>query len=229
MSVNPYLDEFLAIMQPAPLEEYLFEHWVERPEYDIMHCKDNDLPYKSPFAAREELCRRYAWAVPDEAALNAIAALGMPVVEIGAGLGYWRSLLEGMDVEGNAFDREPGDNHWCKGTPFTQVHCGDHRALFPIKDENHALMLCWPPMSEMAAKCVETFKGNTVIYIGEDIGGCTADGKFFELLTGETPGDVDADGDWQDGQKVAVPWEETASIDIPQWRGLHDYLRIWRR
>jgi hypothetical protein len=231
---NPYLDEFLKVMRPATPSRYMFARWVERPGYDILHCEKNGLPYKSAFAVRTELVKRYAWAVPDQQALDAIAALDMPVVEVGAGLGYWRSLLEAMGVEGMAFDQAPGKNDYCDGEPFTQVYPGDHRVLEHFArwhGEHHALMLCWPPpaSSTMASDCVEAFKGDTLIYIGESASGCTADHRFFELLTGEAYGAYDDGGDWVDGVDVETCWQKVASVDIPHWPGIHDYLTVWRR
>ena len=39
--------------------------------------------------ARTWACREYAYAVPGDDALNALAALDRPIVEAGAGIGYW--------------------------------------------------------------------------------------------------------------------------------------------
>jgi hypothetical protein len=230
---NPYMDEFLKVMQPAPIGERVFERWVERPEYDILNYGPGEYHrYKSAFVVRAGLVKRYAWAVPDQRALDAIAALDVPVVEVGAGLGYWRSLLEAVGVEGMAFDQEPGGNHYCEGEPFAQVYPGDHRVLERFArrhGEHHALMLCWPPMSSMASDCVEAFKGDTLIYVGEGGGGRTADHRFFELVTGEVRGAYDDGDDWVDGVNVETCWQEITSVDIPQWPGIRDYLTVWRR
>ena len=47
----------------------------------------------------DALRRRYAWAIPDERALRVLAHYG-PVVEIGAGKGYWCALLRARGVVG---------------------------------------------------------------------------------------------------------------------------------
>lgn len=216
---NPYLDEFLRVMRP--IGERQFARWVELPEYDILWCRDNGRPYKSAFVARSELCRRFAWAVPNAGALDTIAALGVPVVEIGAGTGYWASLLAALGVSICAFDEAPGRNRYCDHEPYTLVSPGDHRALEHARwnGENHALLLCWPPMSPMASECVEAFKGDTLIYIGEGMGGCCANDEFFQLVTGETRSGYDDDCEWIEG----------TAVDIPQWPGLHDYLTVYRR
>ena len=61
---------------------------------------------------RDELVKKYAWAVPTEASIEAIAALG-PIVEVGAGTGYWAWLLRQVGATVEAYDVAPGDNHWC--------------------------------------------------------------------------------------------------------------------
>jgi hypothetical protein len=231
---NPYLDEFLKVMQPAPVGERRFESWVARPEYDILNYPaPRREGYKSAFTRRSGLVQRFAWAVPDLQALRAIAELERPVVEIGAGTGCWAHLLAALGVSITAFDEAPGHNHYCDHAPYTQVYPGDHRVLEHVTrwshGDSHALLLCWPPMLSMASECVEAFKGDTLIYVGEGCGGCTADDRFFELVTGESRGGYDEDGEWIEGADVVTGWEETASVAIPQWSGIRDYLTVWRR
>ena len=50
-------------------------------------------------AVRRDSARRYAWAIPNDEALDAMVALG-PIVELGAGRGYWGALLaeRGADI-----------------------------------------------------------------------------------------------------------------------------------
>jgi hypothetical protein len=53
--------------------------------------------------AGEELHRKYAWAIPDARALRIIKHFA-PVVEMGAGTGYWCSLLRESGVDIVAYD-----------------------------------------------------------------------------------------------------------------------------
>ena len=55
---------------------------------------------------RYELVHKYAWGVPNDEALAAIADLNTPVVELGAGTGYWSYLLEAAGVEVLPLDLE---------------------------------------------------------------------------------------------------------------------------
>lgn len=167
--------------------------------------------------ARDALVARYAWAIPDNDALALIARYA-PVIEIGAGTGYWALLLRERGVDVLAYDIEPPTtdahansyhrNELAVGTAWTEVLPGgpDMAAAHPER----ALFLCWPPYDEpMAAQCVRAYTGDTLIYIGEMAGGCTGDDDFHTLL--------------------ATEWEERGRRWLPQWRGIHDGLFIYTR
>jgi hypothetical protein len=164
------------------------------------------------FMLRTKLARRYAFAVPSPDALACIARYG-PILQIGAGTGYWALLLRrdyGVDIR--AYDARPPRagrrNAYGFSRTYAPVLRGGVRqaARFP----DRTLFLCWPPLgSSMAANCLTRYTGSTVIVIGEDAGGCTANDRFFELLDQE--------------------WTEIETIDLPQWEGIHDDLRVFRR
>lgn len=130
---------------------------------------------------------------------------------MGAGNGYWASLLKEAGADILAFDYAPPrtqKNFWFKKTnEFGEVKFGQSRLLRKYPDRT--LFLCWPPMSEMASQCLENWKGKHLIYIGESCGGCTANDDFFEQLERD--------------------FEEIESLDIPQWPGIHDTLTIHQR
>lgn len=162
---------------------------------------------------RRALVGQYAWAVPDKAALDLLARVG-PIVEIGAGAGYWAWLLRKRGVDVVAYDAEPPRrgseiNNWHKDTPtWTVVDRGGAGSA-----ANHAdrtLLLCWPPYDDpMAADALKAFAGRRVVFVGESEGGCTANDEFFELL--------DRDFDC------------AADVEIPQFDGMHDRLSLWER
>lgn len=162
------------------------------------------------YTARFHLTTRCTYAVPNTEAIMAIAELQMPVVEIGAGNGYWAWMLEQAGVDVVAFDTAiyDKDNHWCKCDHWTKVLFGGHERLPERSD--HALILCWPTYSDpMAIDCLHAYSGDHLIYIGESEGGCCADDEFFSVLENK--------------------WEMVREIEIPQWPGLHDSLTIYRR
>lgn len=163
--------------------------------------------------ARDHLVERFAWAVPTDEAIETIAELS-PVVEIGAGTGYWAWLLEQVGCEVVAFDAAPDGSIEAVGDHWTTVYPGDHRVLTEVprlwRWSEHSLLLCWPPYSDpMALDCLRTFRGNTIAYVGEPEGGCCATDEFFAALD--------------------QGWEVVREVDLPQWPTLHDCLTIYRK
>jgi hypothetical protein len=73
---------------------------------------------------RDELVHLYSWAIPNEDALRAIAAHG-PILEVGAGNGYWAQLLTERGVDVLAFDPVPfAEGHYAE-VESTSVICRD--------------------------------------------------------------------------------------------------------
>jgi hypothetical protein len=184
---------------------------VKNPYLETFRRINGDRPSMAAWKARGELCDRYAWAIPCDEALEEIAKHG-PIIEIGAGTGYWASLLIEMGVDVVAYDTNPPathSNHFhAKGTTWTEVLEGSHEKV--LEHPDRTLFLCWPPYDDdMALDCLRPYTGDVVLYIGEGEWGCTANAAFHTLL---------ADG-----------FEETATIWLPQYDGIHDRLEVWRR
>jgi len=201
MIENPYLEKF----------EKSHGGKAHRPNFDSpfeMYKKYLDFKYNSPFS-RDVLVREYAYAIPDQRALEIIARHG-PIIELGAGTGYWAWLLRQMNVEVFAYDLHPPpheENHWYSNAKtFTEVLKGDVDVL--DRHPDCTLFLCWPP-GGMEQDALVRYRGQRVVYIGEGIGGCCACDEFFETLDKE--------------------WEEVEEATVPQWDGIHDYLTVYER
>jgi len=162
--------------------------------------------------ARRKFVHRYAFAVPNPEALTAIAKYS-PIIELGAGRGYWALLLN-RDYKTDivAYDSDPprfGNNVWFS-TPkreFYPILSGNVSSL--LKHKDRTLFMCWPYMNDMAFKALQLYRGDTVIYVGESSGGCTATEEFFVTLS--------------------ESWNIVEEIAIPQWHGMHDRLTIFSR
>lgn len=167
------------------------------------------------FWSRRELCRRYSFAIPNDAALDAITGLG-PIVELGAGTGYWARLLAARSADIIAFDKAPGDAENSHGNYYSF-----ERSWFPVqvglaseagRHPGRALLLVWPCYAtSFAHDCLDEYQragGDVVAYLGE-WRGCTGNEQFHDQLDDD--------------------WELRQSVDVPQWDGLHDELRIFRR
>lgn len=156
---------------------------------------------------RTKMVEQYAWAIPCEEALAVLTDLS-PIVEVGAGGGYWAMLLRDRGATVEAFDKEPGDNHYVKRL-WTPVRPGRPREALRAGREHWTLFLCWPPLgSPMAEDALALHRGRYVVEIGET-DGCTGTNEFYDQL------------------------EESYSLKrevaLPQWPGIHDTLKVWER
>jgi hypothetical protein len=132
-------------------------------------------------------------------------------VEIGAGSGYWAWQLGQAGVDVTAYDPVPPgpDNDFNSHKLYHPVTTGDHQAAALHPDR--ALMLCWPSYGASFAKqALHAYQGDTLIYIGEGVGGCCADHRFFSNV----------DRDWV---RIAK-----APHHVTYW-GIHCELTIYRR
>ena len=158
-----------------------------------------------------ELRAEYAFAIPDERSIRTLADLS-PLVEIGAGNGYWASLLTSANADIIAFDIAPpatGRNeYFSEQRQYFDVWQGDANmaAVYP----DRTLFLCWPPYNNsMSEDALQAYSGNTVAYIGEDRTGCTGNKRFHALLESD--------------------WEEVECHGIPRWDHIWDALYIYNR
>jgi hypothetical protein len=115
------------------------------------------------------LAQRYSYVIPDDFSLSALAGLG-PLVEVGAGTGYWAHRLRALGVDVVAFDQAPPDGarpnrYHAETSTWTEVIAGDHTILTQYSDR--ALLLCWPPLFSTLGECLTYYSGNTVAVIGD--------------------------------------------------------------
>ena len=162
------------------------------------------------FEPRVTLAQKYAWAIPTNAAIRAIVQYS-PIVEVGAGTGYWAHLIAEAGGDVRAFDSQPpgrGKNSY----GHRVQHFAVRRASSTVaaRYPHRTLFLCWPPYDTgMSLNAIQAYKGKHVIFIGESRYGCTATPEFHDHLE-ERFTQIDV-------------------VDLPQWAGIHDSLSIWRR
>jgi len=165
---------------------------------------------KNVFQRRDELVGEYSWAVPNQDAIDIIASC-TPIIEIGAGTGFWAYLIEQAGGVCYAYDDFSWKNCTNARVHFKKIWTNVREGSFEkIKDHpDSTLFLCWPPYRDpLALNCLNTYEGNTLLYVGER-DGCTGCGEFQALIDKE--------------------WEEINSIQIPQYFGIHDYLMVLKR
>jgi hypothetical protein len=190
--------------------ENIFKYQRLVSEIDSFSKKMDSLEWQLMKKKVVPLTKDYSWAIPNDKAIATIKKYG-PIVEIGAGTGYWAKLLadEGVDVV--AYDNEEANKYSESqyNKTWVQVNKGDESAV--LQHPDRTLMLCWPPRwNEMASNSLNSYQGKYVVYVGE-IGPTAATGtqKFFSDLE--------------------THFELIETADIQNWPGYSDKVYIYRR
>lgn len=186
---------------------------------------------------RQQLVRSYAYGIPNDDALDAIAAVSPAgVVEVGAGTGYWARLLHDRGVDVLAYDRWPpgsGSNRFVDDVAWFPVQRAD--ATIVAQHPQRTLLLVWPTWNETwPAEATAAFHdagGTCLVYVGEGPGGLTGDAVLHAqlgihgacLACSLGVADVACVCD------VPVRWRATARVAIPQWVDAEDSCIVFER
>ncbi len=193
------------------------------------------------------LQRCIAHAVPTPRALKALAKLG-PIVEMGAGSGYWAAMLQSRGVDVVAYDLEPptsaeGARGFAYRT-FCDVGVGDGTALFGGGGDDaaaagaglarRALLLVWPggfdeSSDEQTATgwetgCLHAYHaagGEVVAYVGE------REEKVATPIGRPVDAGVTACRSFQ--QLLRARYDLAEAIELPSTLYTVDELTVWRR
>ena len=165
-------------------------------------------------ARRRELASLFSWAVPNARALDVLAAHA-PLLECGAGTGYWAALLRARGVDVIAYDaappgRAPNDFHRARRAPWTEVARSSSVAA-ARRHRGRTLLLCWPPYGDDAASydVLRAYRGDALVYIGEPDEGATGSVRFR--------------------RELALNWTLGETVALPRWPRLRDTLMVYRR
>lgn len=171
---NPYLDKVLSLAR----------------ELKAQGAPDTDL-----VKSREELICEYAFSIPYFSVIRIIAGYS-PLVEIGAGNGYWAWCLSQSGADIIAYDSRPpmdadpldimSGNRWFNDE-WIPVNEGD--AAASGRHPDRSLFLAWPePWSLMASEALYAYTaagGRTLVYIGDPVS--SGDSIFHETLDKYSP------------------------------------------
>ncbi len=194
---NPYLDEIHELIASA--------------------CGSGGDVTHALIRARPALVEKYSFSVPCARTVGALARIA-PIVEIGAGSGYWAWCLAQAGADIVAYDIAPPDsglpwphgsldagNYWFEHEWHQVLEGGPEAAA---RHPDRALFLCWPPLdSPMADEALTAYRdagGKTLAYLGSPRS--SADARFHELRS-----------TLQCVERV-VPW---------RWPGIEDVLEIY--
>lgn len=174
----------------------------------------------------EPLTRCVGFGVPGEEAL-ALAASVAPLVEVGAGTGYWAGLLRSRGADVDAYDAAPPTDAMNNEFFFQQ-----YARVKPIRDgcdlffegsphAKKALFLVWPVsfdnddpvnVQEWDARCLAAYHragGETVVFVGERRTNGTASLAFL--------------------RKLDELYDIVDTAPVPNWFFTSDDCSVWAR
>jgi hypothetical protein len=212
------LDELLAHPRYAPPAENPYARLVG----GLAAGEDPALRAQLLVAMRPLLVTTFAYAVPSEAALGRIAALGT-LVEVGAGGGYWARCLAERGATIHAFDRLRPERQRRKGGSLVEhfpVRVGGPEEALAAAPDARALLLCWPPgltnrteadagaaplYSTMGETALAGFSGDHLVFVGDRTSSFGSPAFFHRL-----------DQEWQPQERLALPhlgeWNDAAHL-----------------
>eukprot|EP00605_Chrysophyceae_sp_TOSAG23-4_P001960 GSChrysophyteH1.ASY1.ANO1.2171.1 assembled CDS len=164
---------------------------------------------------------KFAWAIPDNRALRILKSFS-PLVEIGAGKGYWASLLQKQGVDILPFDIRGSGEGPQEVKYWTEVKTGGPEML--KRYVNRALFLCYPDEDEsIAIQCLENYAGEYIIHVGELFAGDGTQGGVPQAPFGRT-----TSGTFQ--QELSIQFHPLLIADLkarlPYSR---DTISVWKR
>ncbi|WP_149563014.1 hypothetical protein [Streptomyces cacaoi] len=133
---------------------------------------------------RQYLSRIYSWALASRTAVDwAVRSLdGRKLVEVGAGTGYWASLLADRGLDVLATDQHVHRNGYADMFRFAAVQPLDAPTA-AARHPDRVLGLWWPPRDDpMAVDTLRAYRGEHLLYVGDARGGQCADAAFFDEL-----------------------------------------------
>lgn len=208
-----------AIAQPTGAES-IFRRMVTAATRQAAHELDAGADITATEARRDKLLRQqrdeftgqFGFAVVTGGAIAAMdeAAGAGPFVEVGAGNGYLSRQLQqrGWDVTPTDPNRPEDSGYPLGSATHTAILPLDGRVavrLFP----GHSLIWSWPSLDNRLAHVIAEFDGETVIYIGERLDGCTGGPAFQEELRSR--------------------YKTVAKIELPNFPLLRDRVEVMKR
>ncbi len=132
-------------------------------------CYERGRTLPNDAAYRLHLAQRYSYVLA-EARLLSVVHRYSPLVEIGAGTGYWAYRLRLLGTDVVAYDQAPPggvrpNRYHPDVRPWTEVLEGDATVLALHHDR--ALFVCWPPAFSALWEALRYYTGDVVIYVGD--------------------------------------------------------------
>jgi len=165
---------------------------------------------------RHDFVSDYSFTIPYHAILKKAASYS-PIVEIGAGSGYWARCLSEMGADVIAYDQWPPGgqkpwewyraNPWFEDSWYPLIEGDDSSSAY---HPDRTLFMAWPvPLNPMAYNALVSYKdagGRIIIYIGDPHPESSGDEHFYQML---------------------FEHREIDNIDLYGWPGIHEKFLIY--
>lgn len=240
---NPLLhaqQEFLSSLPEAIKDNFFCDNNVDPETRAEIWAKQAELG--------ERLVNKYAWATPDNRAIRILSHY-QPIIEIGSGSNaYWARMLNRHGVDVTAFDcrieqggkihnekvatDETTDNTTKVFEDGFVLRFGNPDVLLEPEMKKKTLFLCYPDedimegddeeenlAESMGAMCLENYKGEYVIHVGELFGD--------SLSMDQAPWGRSSGPQFQ--ERLASEYHCLLKVSLKNWLHVRDTLSVWKR
>jgi len=189
------------------------------------------------FEWRTSLCTYFAWAVPNAKAIRTLVDLKQPILEVGAGTGYWAWLLSQKGVDTAAYDladSQGGQKHRFR---HSIVKDGSVEQVSAPEHSNRILLVCWPDIvgdsaqddadrGSFGTETLKTYQGDTVVHIGEleSTGVAAAANGWGNPFP---PGGSSTSAAFQ--KELVECFELKETVHLPNWPPYNSHMTVWVR
>lgn len=162
----------------------------------------------SLYEQRQIFVHKYSWAVLNDESYYLLSKkldeLGVKsILSTCSGTGYHENILNQI-----GFDVIATDINSCNNSFMEIINLDSREAVKTYSTD--CLFLSWPPrVSDAGYNALDEFKGDIVVSIDEDRGGCIADDKYFDLLESR--------------------FELVSTVNNPSWGSIYDSIKIYKR
>jgi hypothetical protein len=170
------------MIMPKPENETEAMQWLLRECPDIF----DGLTFWRGYEKRRDFIETFGFSILDRRTVDLLHGHS-PILEVGAGTGYWSHELRKAGADVVATDLVPGEGNKYRFTHGYGVEqLGGVEAVH--KYPGRTLLLVWPDYdADWSEQVLDAYMGSTVLYVGEGEGGCTATDRFHEMLSSRFP------------------------------------------
>eukprot|EP00537_Pseudo-nitzschia_pungens_P011284 CAMPEP_0172382996 /NCGR_PEP_ID=MMETSP1061-20121228/925_1 /TAXON_ID=37318 /ORGANISM="Pseudo-nitzschia pungens, Strain cf. pungens" /LENGTH=470 /DNA_ID=CAMNT_0013111087 /DNA_START=140 /DNA_END=1555 /DNA_ORIENTATION=+ len=189
------------------------------------------------FVWRTNLCMFLSWAVPNAKALQTLVDLQKPILEMGAGTGYWAWLLSQRGVDVAAYDlpdSQSGQKHRFR---HSIVKDGSIEQVKAPENADRVLVVCWPDYvgdstqddadrGDFGVETLKAYQGDTVVHIGElESTGVAAAAEGWGNPF--PPGGSSTSAGFQ--KELVANFELKETVHLPNWPPYNSHMTVWTR